>query len=169
MPPNRTFRPRTIPEDLNVNWRPSDLLDGVRLTLRRPVTACDASRTAKEKHMGMDWRLLRAFTPLAPTTIYQPFCRHKHTLLWTIRRGFMYPTHDWLGDVLLLLLRGGCRFGRDQMFVLLLNPSCCRFCEIDDKCWLCPDITPLVPAATTLGFPLQHHWLYQSFPIGAMC
>lgn len=52
MPPNRTSRPRHIPENLLVNWRPSDLRDGAKPRLRRPVTACDACRTAKAKCSG---------------------------------------------------------------------------------------------------------------------
>lgn len=52
MPPNRTSRPGNIPENLIVNWRPSNLRDGPRTLLRRPVTACDACRTAKAKCSG---------------------------------------------------------------------------------------------------------------------
>lgn len=52
MPPNRTSRPRSIPENLIVNWRPSDLRDAAKPLLRRPVTACDACRTAKAKCSG---------------------------------------------------------------------------------------------------------------------
>lgn len=52
MPPNRTSRPRHIPGNLIVNWRPSDLRDGAKPRLRRPVTACDACRTAKAKCSG---------------------------------------------------------------------------------------------------------------------
>lgn len=52
MPPNRTSRPRIIPENLIVNWRPSNLGDGPRTLLRRPVTACDACRVAKAKCSG---------------------------------------------------------------------------------------------------------------------
>lgn len=52
MPPNRTSRPGTIPENLIVNWRPSNHRDGPRTLLRRPVTACDACRTAKAKCSG---------------------------------------------------------------------------------------------------------------------
>lgn len=52
MPPNRTSHPRSIPENLIVNWRPSDLRDAAKPLLRRPVTACDACRTAKAKCSG---------------------------------------------------------------------------------------------------------------------
>lgn len=52
MPPNRTSRPRSIPQNLIVNWRPSDLRDAAKPVLRRPVTACDACRTAKSKCSG---------------------------------------------------------------------------------------------------------------------
>lgn len=52
MPPSRTSRPGIIPENLIVNWRPSNLHDGPRTLLRRPVTACDACRTAKAKCTG---------------------------------------------------------------------------------------------------------------------
>lgn len=52
MPPNRTARPGSIPENLIVNWRPSNHRDGAKPLLRRPVTACDACRTAKAKCSG---------------------------------------------------------------------------------------------------------------------
>lgn len=54
MPPNRTSRSRSIPQNLIVNWRPSDLRDGAKPLLRRPVTACDACRNAKAKCSGKD-------------------------------------------------------------------------------------------------------------------
>lgn len=52
MPPHRTSRPRSIPENLIVNWRPSDPRDAEKPLLRRPATACDACRTAKAKCSG---------------------------------------------------------------------------------------------------------------------
>lgn len=52
MPPNRTSRPRSIPENLIVNWRPSNPRDAAKPLLRRPVTACDACRTAKARCSG---------------------------------------------------------------------------------------------------------------------
>lgn len=52
MPPNRTSRPRNIPENLIVNWRPLNPGDAPRTLLRRPVTACDACRAAKAKCSG---------------------------------------------------------------------------------------------------------------------
>lgn len=52
MPPNRTPRPGNIPENLIVNWRPSNPHDAPRTLLRRPVTACDACRAAKAKCSG---------------------------------------------------------------------------------------------------------------------
>lgn len=52
MPPNRTSRPRSIPENLIVNWRSSSPRDAAKPLLRRPVTACDACRAAKAKCSG---------------------------------------------------------------------------------------------------------------------
>lgn len=52
MPPNRTSRPGIIPENLIVNWRPSNPHDAPRTLLRRPATACEACRAAKAKCSG---------------------------------------------------------------------------------------------------------------------
>lgn len=52
MPPNRTSRPRSVPDSLIVNWRASDPRDGAQPLVRRPVTACDACRSAKVKCGG---------------------------------------------------------------------------------------------------------------------
>lgn len=97
MPPNRTSRPGIIPENLIVNWRPSNRHDGPRTLLRRPVTACDACRTAKAKcsgNQGCDRCTIRGLVCTYKSQVAAKRCPPSGDVVQTLSTQAISPTQE---------------------------------------------------------------------------